>query len=662
MTDYLVGQEEEATTARTLRNIRKTLRYSLEKKYGFIEKERLREIEDKILQVHGLNKNNFDFINKVEDIVTGHLNDNSVDDNSNKNEKTVAGIIVESTAPVSKAIGYDYLYRIMVDLYGKKEAKRLSGEMYDYSIGLSDSSKILVPYCWALDASKMVIDGRPFGQLKSAPPKRVSSYISALDETVHQMSSHLAGAIAIGSFVFDIAYLILYREKKTLEDLRSEEYRKYIENCIQTFVHSVNHLSRNATESPFTNISIFDDVKLRSFVKDMEHYFGKYVNDIEYEEDYIVDVIKEVQNIYLDFFDKGDPMKGGAPYRFPVCTINISKTDEGHIQDTGFVEDIVNREVFRYNIFVSEGSKAASCCRLLSNSEMLEMAGQSNSFGGSGALSLGSHRVATINFNRIALETKGNPELYMEALKERILSAVKVLKAHKDLIVTLADKGLQQFISNGWIDMGRMFSTIGVLGLVESADMVATISKVDKDSFTEDVLIALNKLCTEFGEEYGILVNIEQIPAESMSHRLPKVDKMLFGEGATPYPLYSNQFIPLWEDYSIWERMEKDGRFNQLITGGGIVHFNLGERTTPSQNKKIIDHAVESGCEHFSLNPVYSQCDNGHSNFGKLTVCPNCGSSNITYMTRVVGFFTPVEDWTFEKRTYDFEERNYTQI
>ena len=78
---------------------------------------------------------------------------------------------------------------------------------------MSDSTKILLPYCWALDASKLVIEGRKFGQLPSAPAKRVQSYISALNETVHQMSSHLAGAIAVGTFFLDIAHILMYKER-----------------------------------------------------------------------------------------------------------------------------------------------------------------------------------------------------------------------------------------------------------------------------------------------------------------------------------------------------------------------------------------------------------------------------------------------------------------
>lgn len=656
---------EDATTTRTLGNIKKALRSSLERKYGDTKnKEELREIEEEILKIHGLHKINFDFISRVEGMIKGHFNDNSIDDNSNKNEKTMQGIMNEASNAVSKAVGYDYLYRTMVDLYGKKEAKRLSGELYDYSLAISDSTKMLIPYCWAFDASKIVLEGRPFGQLQSKPPKSVMSYTNALVETIHQMSSHLAGAIAISSFFFDYTHLVLYKEKRTLEDLKTDgTYRKYIENNIQSFVHSVNHLSRSGVESPFSNISIFDDVKIRGFIKDMDYYFNpKHYGNYDYDEDYIVNTVKEIQDIYMDFFDKGDPSRDGLVYRFPVSTINISKTDDGNIEDRKFLTYITSKDIFRYNIFVSSGSKLASCCRLLSDSEMLDFAGQSNSFGGGGAMSLGSHRVVTINFNRIALDVAGKEDKYFEALSSKVADTISILKAHKDLIQTLTESGLQQFINRGWINMSRMFSTVGLLGIVEAADTVSKKSKIDKDAFIRRVLVFVNERVQELGAEKNLIVNLEQIPAESMAHRLPKVDKMIYGEKSIKYPLYSNQFIPLWQDVSVWDRIEKDGIFNQLITGGGIVHFPLGEKTTKTQNKKLIDFAVETGCEHFALNPVYSICEKDHVNFGNSKVCPKCGSKIISKITRTVGFFTPVEDWTEKKRDYDFERRNYNGV
>lgn len=665
--------DDNITTTRTLRNIKNSLKKNLIDKYNIDDEE----IVENILNIHGLNKSRFDFVNNIENIIVEKLNDVSIDSNSNKNEKTIEAIYQESIAPVKKAIGYDMLYRQMVQLYGKSEAKFLSGEMYDLSLGLSDSTNILKPYCWSLDASKIVTIGREFGQLQSKPAKRVSSYISALCETIHQLSSHLAGAIAIGSFFLDIAHLSLFCENYDLRELKTnKKHRKKLENEFQQFVHSVNHLSRNASESPFTNVSIFDRLKLRTLIEDMSWYFPfselpiEHPKNMETEEEqnefymnYVIDYIMEIQNIFLDFFDKGDPVKDGSPYRFPVVTLNFAKKQWGDkeiIEDNKFLRESCKRDIYRYNIFVSSGTKIASCCRLINDTEMLEFASQANSFGGGGSISLGSHRVCTINFMRIAMEAKSEDDFF-DILNKRIKSSAKILKAHKELIRMLKEQGLQSFISNGWINMNRLFSTFGLLGLYEGSKKMIDSFNIDGD-FTAKVLQFFNTKVSEYSKEYDIIGNIEQIPAESFAIRLVVSDKLIYGEKNIPYNMYANQFIPLWEDASIWDKMDEDGKYNKLITGGGIVHIQIGEKVTTKQAEKIIKYAINSGCEHFALNSVWSECENGHMSFGNLNVCPQCEAKIVEKYTRVVGFFTPVSSWQDVRRDWEFDNRTFCDL
>jgi anaerobic ribonucleoside-triphosphate reductase len=617
-----------------------------------IKEEDINRKVNQILKIHGLRREDFNFIKNIEVLLEEKLNDVSIDDNSNKNEKTVKGLLKETSASVDKIVGYRYLYRTMVELYGKEEAKRLSGLMYDFSLGLSDSTNILIPYCWSLDASKLVIEGRPFGQLHSKPAKRLSSYISALCETIHQLSNHVAGAIAVGSFFLDVSHLLLKNDCNPYD----KDIRKMIENEFQQFIHSVNHLSRNGIESPFTNLSVFDKPKLKALLEDYRWYFEPWIS--EKGDDYIVEYIKVVQNIFLDLFDKGDPTKNGLPYRFPICTVNISKN--GVIKDQDFLDSICKRDIYRYNIFVSEGTKVASCCRLINDTEMLELASQSNSFGGGSSISLGSHRVCTINLNRIALETENfNDEVFLYLLDSRIEDAAKILSAHKTLLKSMTKRGLEPFIQNHWLRLDRMFSTFGILGLYESE---ITLKKCDSVvDFKEEVLKFINQKVKTYSEKYGIIGNIEQVPGESFSVRLSKTDKILFGEEKVPYELYSNQFVPLWEKMSIWDRMKMDGKYNKLITGGGIVHITIGEKVTSLQAKKIIEFAINSGCEHFALNSIYTMFEDGSVLFGKHKLNPITNSPAKDYYTRVVGFFTPVSSWNKTRREFEFQKR-YIEI
>ncbi len=537
----------EANTTRTLKNITETLAKSLKTKYGITDKEVLKTKVNEILKLHGLGSDNFDpiaFISK-QLFSNNTINDISVDDNANKTDSNMTGICVESFLPYQKLAGYDYLYQSIKDLYGKTEAKKCSADMYDFSLALNDSTKILLPYCYCIDASKIVTEGRNFGQVHSSPAHRISTYVSVLGDTIREISFNLAGAVAIGTLFMDIAHLAIYRERITLDDLKSDKkVRKMMSNHFQQFIHTVNHYSRNAVESPFTNVSCFDRDKLSGLIDDDNYgwYFPKkaaIVEDNNLEDtkeaykNFVLDYIEELQEIYIDIFDEGDPLRGGLQFPFPVTTINLGTTTidgkrELTLKNNRLLNYISKKDISRYNIYSSEGTKVASCCRLISDSDFISYAGGVNSFGGS-QVSLGSHRVVTIDFARCAYEANSYDD-FKKIVSERVKRMGKILKAHKVLILKLESLGKQPWITNGWIDMTHMFSTFGCVGYVEAAEILKFKFNHSDFDYMKDFLVYFNDECQKVANEENIIFNIEAIPAEGMSPKLAKADKIIFAD------------------------------------------------------------------------------------------------------------------------------------
>ena len=283
-------------------------------------------------------------------------------------------------------------------------------------------------------------------------------------------------------------------------------------------------------------------------------------------------------------------------------------------------------------------------CRLINDTELMsDYASQANSFGAGGSVSVGSHRVCTINLPRLSYEAKSMRDFF-KLLDSRIEDAAKILKAHKSLLKRLTDAGLQEFISNGYIKFDRLFSTFGIIGTYECGKNLTNKFGKIEGKIMLYILQFINSKVSEYSKKYGIAGNIEQIPGESMASRLVKVDKMIFGDEIVDTKMYSNQHWPLWLQASIWERLGIDGECNSYISGGGIAHATLGERLTSKQNEQIITYAVKCGCEHFALNPFYSKCEDGHIEFGRLKTCPKCGKPIVDYMTRIIGYFISVSD------------------
>jgi len=69
--------------------------------------------------------------------------------------------------------------------------------------------------------------------------------------------------------------------------------------------------------------------------------------------------------------------------------------------------------------------------------------------------------------------------------------------------------------------------------------------------------------------------------------------------------------------------------------------------------------AREYGCNYFTFNVPMSKClDCNHVVNGPVGKCPKCGSTNIDYYTRVIGFLTPISNWSPERKQ-EFFERLY---
>lgn len=697
--DSLVNEEfSQATTAHTLKEITDTLTKSLKSKYNIKDKDELKAKVNAILKVHGLAPENFDPLSTISRLTFGRLqtvNDISVDANANKDAEStnMTGICIEASLAYNKLAGYDYLYQTIKELYGRDIAKQCSASMYDMSLMLHDSTRILMPYCYCIDASKIVIEGRKFGQVHSSPAKRMSTYVSILGDTIREISFNIAGACAIGTFFLDLANLGIYKERITLDDLKTDKKtRKYVINCIQQFIHTVNHFSRSATESPFTNISLFDRDKLTTLIGDDNYgwYFPKKAaivedNNIEDTKEafrnFVLDYIEELQEIYIDIFDAGDPLRPiegtnrGLQFPFPVTTVNLSIVENSDgtrvlsSDDNKLFEYICKKDVTRYNIYSDFGTKCASCCRLISDAEMISLGEGVNSFGGS-QVSLGSDRVVTVDLFRAACEATSYDD-FKAIVTMRIEEAAKILKAHRILIMKLEELGTQPWISNGWIDMSHLFSTFGVGGYVEAAELLhAKFNHQDFD-YMKDFMAFFSEKCKEVAQKEKIVHNVEAVPFESGAYKVAGIDKLLFAnekgeyeiEGSDNYvmpDILSNQWMSLWENATIHEKMKRDGEIQRTCSGGSIVHVNVDSSITTFQAKHLIKDAIKYGMAHFALNSCTGKClDCGYLSAGRWENCPKCGSDHLSFYLRIIGYMSWTSNWALKRREKDFPRRKF---
>ena len=215
--------ETDATTERTRKNIFSKLSKYMQDTYG------KKGITNSLLKLQGISSKDFDYVSSVENFMLGNLTSNSINPNANKCETNMMRVMSEAEAPFRKLLGYDLLYRTCKRLYGKEKAEYLMNRVFSYDIYICDSTAIPQVYCWAINGTDLVIDGRNTGSLHCSAPQHLFSYISMLCGTMHTLSQNaLAGACACGTVFYDSAYLLM-KDGYTLDDIKNDsKLRKYI--------------------------------------------------------------------------------------------------------------------------------------------------------------------------------------------------------------------------------------------------------------------------------------------------------------------------------------------------------------------------------------------------------------------------------------------------
>lgn len=321
-------------------------------------------IKEQLLKIEGIHPTQLDVANMSKKYFTEKLSDVSIDTNANANEDiSPSSYASEVTKGIMKLEGYYLLWYYAKKKYGVKIANRLIKRILDGDIYFHDASGYGVQtiYCLAISTQNIMIEGRPYGQLISLPPKRKDSFIAQVIEFVMDVSNQIMGAVAPSDLIINYSW---YAKKERDELARSIEmyklqnksysaddpfimslnvaykieseqiieYLKTIDNPVkvaekimekdiindfQKFVHVANNKFRINFQSPFTNISLFDRPNLR---KIFENYFFPDGTQIDIE--YVI----YLEKLFGEFIAKGDPVTG-LPYRFPVVTCLTKDTE-----------------------------------------------------------------------------------------------------------------------------------------------------------------------------------------------------------------------------------------------------------------------------------------------------------------------------------------------
>ena len=421
-----------------------------------------------------------------------------------------------------------------------------------------------------------------------------------------------------------------------------------MKESLTSLIYTLNWEFRG-NQSPFTNVSVYDRLFLEQLVP--AYLIGGTAPDIE--------TVEKVQDLFLDAYNE---TLARTPITFPVVTACFSAgqgSDGGGrtIQDKAFLKKIA-RHNLKYgfiNIYCGESSTLSSCCRLRSSISDL---GYSNTFG-AGSTKIGSLGVVTLNLPRLARTAEGSFPAFLGLLRQSTGTASRINHAKRMFIKDRIERGSLPLYTFGFMGLSRQYSTCGFTGLHEALSILGFDMLTEEGlQAAEDALTVINETNAKLSKLLGTPHNMEQVPAESSAVKLAKKDALL-GLNPEGIPLYSNQFLPLWEEGAdLLDRIRVQGRLDGHCTGGAICHLNVATAITdPAVMEALIHHAAASGAVYFAVNYQINRCAQGHMTVGRNDACPTCGAPVIDTFTRVVGFLTNTKHWHKTRRAPDWRER-----
>lgn len=594
-----------------------------------------------------------DFIDNFIDKDT--VADSSIDGNSNVGHKDIVTLEREMSKPHAKLLAFNKIYREIHKKFGFRAAntwlrKEWIGELYMHDA----PSSTFRSYCFAYDLKDLAEKGLFFIDGQNAQPaQHLITFVDFIKEYVSYASNRTSGAVGLPNL---LPYMFYFWKKDVDTNYIIKDPEYYAKQNFQRFIYAVNQpYVRDGSQSAFTNTSVFDRAYFEALFGGSTFPDGSYM--IDYEEDII-----QFQKWYMEVMSE---IRSTNMFTFPVNTISLLRKD-GKFADEEFAEWGIrhNMKWSDSNLFIDDSvTSLSNCCRLKSDIKDL---GYFNSIGGS-ALKVGSIKVSTVNLARIALDTNSEEE-YLKELEDRTLCDLQALHVVRHIIKRNVEKHLLPNFSHGLIDFEHLYNTIGFIGIYETMKKFGytyqdefgnTFYKDEAFEFGNKIFKTMRKVADDFIAENNCdyMINTEQIPGESAAAKLMKKDKFFYPKADIyDLPLYGNQFIPLGIKTTLQERVRIASAFDKYCNGGSILHVNIDAPFDSYEKaKKMTEYIADSGTVYFAYNTRIQACKNNHAFYG--TKCPVCGGDVTTEYTRIVGFYTPIQTWSDErKKEYKMRE------
>lgn len=481
------------------------------------------------------------------------------------------------------------------------------------------------------------------------------SAISKEDLLSHINTIDLVNSVN-NKYLFDILPEILDMKPRTMSyiyEVALKETKKQTYQAMESLIHNLNTMhSRAGAQVPFSSINFGTDTSPEGRMV-IENYLLATEAGLGHGETPIfpVSIFKLKSGVN---YNPEDPnydlfklaMRVSAKRLFP----NFSNLD------APFNLQFYNSEDYRTEV-------AYMGCRTRV---------MANNCGESVAPNRGNLSFTTINLPRLAIESKGDIDLFYSKLYVMLKNVENQLLERFDWQCKKRKRNFPIAMGQGeWMNSKMLGDednlreslkhgtlSIGFIGLAET--LKALIGKHHGESdeaqfLGMDIVSFMRAICDKFSQETGLNFSLLATPAEGLSGRFVEMDKKLYGEieGVTDKNWYTNSFhIPVEYSITAFTKVGKEAPFHDMCNAGHITYIEMDG--DPLQNLEAFEAMVrlmhDSGIGYGAINhPIdYCPCCGYTGIIGDI--CPRCKRHEDEWPTKQIidglkeqGYVIPLE-------------------
>lgn len=583
----------------------------------------------------------------------------TIDDNSNVSTHNIAVMNTEIHKEDNKETNIRIWYNKIKELYGKELAEQFVVDLNTICYAHDLSSQIGMPYCVAISLYPFLLNGiKDIGGL-SAAPKNIDSFCGLFINLVFSIASQYKGAVATPGVLLCMDYFLrkewgddYYIKNDVIISsdhcLRKMTIKSQIHQYFQQICYSLMQPSGSrGNQACFWNLSIFD-----------KPFFDTMYGDF-YFPDGTRPKWESLSWLQKDFMHWLNQERLKCILTFPVVSLCLIYQDHKFLD-----EDLYQFAAQEYSegdsffTYISDSADSlSSCCRLSSKISKPQF----NFTNGQLSEMTGSKNVITLNLNRIiqnwcksiggiptVVNQHDSLKFYLIDILERIY---KYQIAYNEILKYLHKNDLLTVYNAGFIDMKKQYLTIGINGLNQAAEYLGMKCNKNKDyeDFCSFIFSTIKEQNTLHKTD-DCMFNTEFVPAESAAIKLYNRDKKDNYWVPNDTNLYASYiFKPNDPNISVLDKLYLHGNSvcGDNLDGGSAAHIGLDSHLSKEQYLKIIKYAAEVGCKYFTFNVPNSECDDcGYITKVPIKECPKCGSKNISYYDRVIGYLTKIKNWS----------------